>query len=98
MPTLEFARAVVEQDLLADRQVNVTLRDGAAYVLNGVKMIDEEKVAKLSGEVLAEWNAKGWLKGLFTIIQSGANWTQLGDMLAAVAAPVVVPKRAKSKG
>ncbi len=98
LPTLEFARAVVEQDLLADRQVNAKLKDGAAYVLNGMKLIDEDKVAKLSGKVLAEWNAKGWLKGLFTIIQSGANWTQLGDMLAAVAAPVVVPKRAKSKG
>ena len=98
LPTQAFARAVVEQDLLADRQVNAKLKDGAAYVLNGVKMIDEEKVAKLSGEVLADWNAKGWLKGLFTIIQSGANWTELGDMLAAVAAPAAVPKRAKSKG
>ena len=98
LPTQAFARAVLEQDLLADRQVNAKLKDGAAYVLNGVKMIDEEKVAKLSGEVLADWNAKGWLKGLFTIIQSGANWTELGDMLAAVAAPAAVPKRAKSKG
>ncbi len=98
LPTQAFARAVVEQDLLADRQVNAKLRDGAAYVLNGVKMIDEEKVAKLSGEVLADWNAKGWLKGLFTIIRSGANWTELGDMLAAVAAPVAMPKRSKSQG
>ena len=97
LPTLEFARAVVEQDLLADRQVNAKLKDGAAYVLNGMKMIDEDKVAKLSGKVLAEWNAKGWLKGLFTIIQSSANWPDLGDMLAAVAAPAAVPKRAKSK-
>ena len=98
LPTQVFASAVVEQDLLAERQVNVTLKDGRSYVLNGVKMIDEDKVAKLSGEVLADWNAKGWLKGLFAIIQSGANWGDLGDMLAAGSAPAADAKGAKSKG
>ena len=97
LPTLAFARAVVEQDLLANRQVNAKLKDGSSYVLNGVKMIDEDKVSKLSGEILADWNAKGWLKGLFNIIQSGANWSDLGDMLAAVATPAAAPRRTKSK-
>ncbi len=53
-------------------------------MLTGFKTIDGEKIAKLSGEVLADWNAKGWLAPLFAMAQSMTNWGELVDLLAAV--------------
>jgi hypothetical protein len=83
LATQAFAKAVVEQDLLTERQVTARLKSGGAFVLTGVKTIDEDKLAKLSGEVLADWNAKGWLKPLFSMVQSSANWGDLVELLAA---------------
>ena len=84
MPTQEFAKAVIGQGLLTDRQASAQLNDGGSYVLTGFKTIDGEKISKLSGEVLADWNAKGWLAPLFAMAQSMTNWGELVDLLAAV--------------
>ena len=83
MPTQAFAKAVVEQDLLTDRQATAQLNDGGSYVLTGFKTLDSEKLSKLSGEVLGDWNAKGWLQPLFAIAQSMTNWGELVDLLSA---------------
>ena len=84
MPTQAFSKAVVEQDLLSDRQATAQLNDGGSFVLTGFKTLDGEKISKLPGDVLADWNAKGWLSPLFAMAQSMTNWGELVDLLAAV--------------
>ena len=84
MPTQEFAKAVIGQGLLTDRQASAQLNDGGSYVLTGFKTIDGEKLRDLPADVLADWNAKGWLQPLFTMAQSMTNWGELVDLLATV--------------
>jgi len=93
LSTQAFAKAVVEQDLLTERQATARLKDGDAYVLTGFRVIDEEKLRALSGEVLADWNAKGWLKALFAMVQSSVNWGDLADLLATNGPPPVLKTR-----
>jgi hypothetical protein len=83
LPTQEFAKAVMEQDVLSDRQATAQLNSGGSFVLTGFKTIDAEKLGKLSGEVLGQWNLMGWLQPVFTMAQSMTNWGELVDLLAA---------------
>jgi hypothetical protein len=84
MPTQAFAKAVADQGLLNERQATAQLNDGGSFVLTGFKTLDPEKLTKLPGEVLADWNGRGWLQPLFTMAQSMTNWGELVDLLAAV--------------
>jgi hypothetical protein len=84
LPTQEFARAVAARDLLTDRQASARLNAGGEYVLTGFKTIDDAKLRELPGDVLADWNARGWLQPLFAMSQSMTNWGELVDLLSAI--------------
>ena len=88
---------MADADLLSDRQATAQLNDGGSFVLTGFKTIDPEKLSKLSGDLLGDWNAKGWLGPLFTMAQSMTNWGELVDLLAAVDEATVRSKGRKSK-
>lgn len=84
LPTQEFANAVIELDLLSDRQATAQLNDGGSFVLTGFKTIDNDKVSKLSPDVLADLNARGWLAHVFAMSQSMTNWGELVELLSAL--------------
>ena len=97
MPTQAFAKAVADAGLMSDRQATAQLNDGGSFVLTGFKTLDSEKLSQLTGDVLGDWNAKGWLGPLFTMAQSMTNWGELVDLLAAVDEATVRSKGRKSK-
>lgn len=61
MATKAFAAALVEQNLLIDRQANATLTDGRRYGMQGFKIVDAKAFQALSDAVVLDWHRKGWL-------------------------------------
>lgn len=59
--TQAFAWALAEQGLLIDNRALAKLSDGRQMNLQGFKVIDREKFAKLPDAVIAAWHKKGWL-------------------------------------
>jgi len=59
--TVEFSKALVEQDLLDTRNATARLPSGAEVTLQGFKVIDGEKFSKLADDVVLDWHRKGWL-------------------------------------
>ncbi len=59
--TKRFSAALVENDLLVDRTVQLTLPDGHVVAMRGFRVIDEARLRGLPDATLAEWGRNGWL-------------------------------------
>lgn len=84
--TEPFVKAIVAADILVDRKAETRLALGARFTLSGFKCVDPEKLRKLSGRTLAQWNGKDWLAPLFAHLQSMTNWNDLIDLVPQVQA------------
>lgn len=81
--TLEFSKALVEQDLLIERRAQINVADDVRINFTGFRIIDEEKLANLDDKVFLEWRAKGWIPFLYAHLFSGVQWKNLSAILAA---------------
>jgi len=61
MSTRAFGAALIEQDLLIDRQAQAALPDGRRFNVTGFKIVDAQKFLALPDAVVADWHKKGWL-------------------------------------
>lgn len=59
--TKRVCAALVENDLLVERTVQLTLPDGHVVAMRGFRVIDETRLRGLSEATLAEWGRNGWL-------------------------------------
>lgn len=59
--TTLFTNALKAQDLLIDRRADATLPDGRKLGVDQFQIVDAEKFAALSDDVVLDWHRKGWL-------------------------------------
>ncbi len=71
--TLAFAELLIEFDLLEAFSLKIQLADGSITELVGFYTINEDKLAKLSGEVLDRLHQLGYLQAIYMMMASVAN-------------------------
>ncbi len=69
-----FINACRQQDLLVERQMEITLASGQKIVFSGFRVLDEERLRKLSDADAVEWFRRGWTALAF------AHFLSLGNM------------------
>jgi hypothetical protein len=75
-----FVDALLQYDLLEPFTLNVELNSGAKHSLQGFFTINEEKLAALEGQVLAELSRQGFLQAAYMVIASLANIARLIEL------------------
>lgn len=68
--TRAFCDALVEQDLFKPFTLQIVSQGKAPLRIEGLFVLDEEKVAKLADDVVAEWFRSGWLAWIFAHLHS----------------------------
>lgn len=79
--TIAFSKALVENDLLIERQAEINLFDNRRINFSGFRIINEEKLQKLDDKVFLEFRKKGWLPYVYAHLFSGAQWQNLTQLL-----------------
>ncbi len=74
-----FTRALIQADVLVDHRADVSLRDGQRLSLEGFKVIDETRFAKLPDETFLAWRRQGWLPLVYSHFFSVGAWSALVD-------------------
>lgn len=68
--TREFCDALAAQELFKPFTLQVVARDKAPLRIEGLFVLDEEKVAGLADVQVAEWFRKGWLAWMYAHLHS----------------------------
>jgi hypothetical protein len=76
----QFVDALLEHDLLEPFSLDVRLDSGDRYSLQGFYTIQEEKLAALDGQVLADFSRRGILQACYMVIASMANIARLIEL------------------
>ena len=76
----EFTNALAEQGLIESVTLDISLSNGSRNQLIGLSGINEERVQELSGDVLEEFNRRGFLLPLFMAMASSTNMRTLIDL------------------
>lgn len=74
----DFIRALVDNRLLEPFSVDIELRDGSQYRLEGFDTINEERLLALPGAVLERLNRAGHLQAIYMAM---ASLTHLRDLI-----------------
>ncbi len=83
LQTLAYCQALQDAGLLSSNQVNIELKDGSRYRLDGFKTIDEKAFRNLPADTVVDWHKKGWLDLTVLYFIAQQNW-QLSLTLNAV--------------
>jgi len=75
--TRQFSAALLAQDLLVDRSIDVTLNNGEKMSVNGFHVVDVEKFAKLPDDIIVAWHRNGWLASIHHHLSSLARFNAL---------------------
>jgi len=68
-----FTQALRKYNLTESVTMDITLKDGSTNQLIGFDMIDEDRIQRLSGDVLEELSKENLLMPLFMVLASTAN-------------------------
>ncbi|MEM9469464.1 MAG: SapC family protein [Pseudomonadota bacterium] len=79
--TVQFGQALVQADVLVERQAEINVGDGKKINFAGFRIIDEEKLSKLGDDVFLDWRKKGWIPFLYAHLFSGSQWQRLTRLL-----------------
>lgn len=79
--TVDFCKALVDNDLLIDRQADINTVSGKRISFSGFRIIDEKKLNELSDDVFMDWRKKGWLPFIYAHLFSGSQWQRLTALL-----------------
>ena len=82
----EFLAMLREHDLLESFVLDVKLNDGSEKRMTGFYTINEERLRRLDGALLASLNAKGFLLPIYMVIASLSNLRTLIDKRNALLA------------
>lgn len=80
--TLEFSKALGEQELLIEKTADAKTKDGGQHVLGGFKVVDENKMREFPDNLASKWHNNGWLPLIYWHIASQNNWGRLIDRQA----------------
>ncbi len=72
-----FVAALLRHDLLESFALDVDAADGSSNRLAGFHTINEERLASLDGQALAELHAQGWLAAIYMTVASLAHLRDL---------------------
>lgn len=75
--TQEFAKAIVEADLLIENRADITLNSGEKISLAGFRVIDEKRFNALPDATFLNWRDRGWLPLVYCHLMSASNWGTL---------------------
>ncbi len=75
-----YISTLLEHDLLEQFSLNIDLEDGSAHQLLGFYTINEERLQKLSAEVLASFNDQGFLMPSYMVLASHSCIRGLVDL------------------
>jgi hypothetical protein len=90
-PTQEFCAALEAQGLLVEKVFEASCQE-TRLTMDGFFVVDEEKFSRLPAEVLADWQAKGWLKSVFAHLLSLEALRDLMRRLETRVAPATRPE------
>lgn len=79
--SVQFCKALVEADVLVDRQAEINIGDNKKINFSGFKIIDEKKLSELDDKKFLEFRQKGWLPFIYAHLFSGAQWQRLTHLL-----------------
>ena len=79
--TSDFSKALSEQDLLVQKEVQINVAGNRRINFSGFKILDEKKFSELDDKVFLEWRAKGWLPFIYAHLFSGSQWQRLSALL-----------------
>ena len=74
-----FINALLEQDLIEELQLSITLKDGQQKRFDGLYNINEAKLAELKGQALEDFKMKGYLQASYLIAASTGHIQTLLD-------------------
>jgi hypothetical protein len=92
--TEEWVAALSKSGLLVERRASFEANSGENAQVRGFNIVDEERLRKLDGATLADWNQRGWLAPIFAHLASMNIWAELfsdDHHRAAAAAKVETP-------
>ena len=90
--TRELCEALDASGLLAEKTANIAVGGDQRIALQGLRLIDEEKLRALPDETFLEWRRRGWLPAVYCQLMSQNNWALLaGRMGARLRAAGAVP-------
>ena len=75
-----------ENELLIDRNIDVTLADGRQMSINGFQVVDVEKFAALPDATVVAWHRSGWLALVHHHLSSLARFSALVSRQSALPA------------
>ncbi len=79
--TVEFGKALSEQGLLTEREVQINVPGNRRINFSGFQIVDEKKFSELDDTVFLEWRKKGWLPFIYAHLFSGSQWQRLSGLL-----------------
>lgn len=72
--TQEFAKALIEADLLVENRADIVLDSGEKLTMGGFRVIDEARFNALPDATFLEWRKRGWLPLIHCHLMSTGNW------------------------
>lgn len=79
--TQAFGKALLEKDLLTEKEVQISISGNRRINFSGFKILDEKKFAALDNETFIDWREKGWLPFIYAHLFSGSQWQRLSIIL-----------------
>ena len=79
-PTAAFISVLVEHDLIEATQLDITFANGEKKSLQGLHIINADKLDKLKGEVLEELHSRGFLQACYMMVASMGQVTKMVNM------------------
>lgn len=84
--TVNFGKALKEQNLLVDVQYAASIAAGKHVSLKGFQVVDRTRFRALPDAVVLDWHRKGWLALVQLHLMSQDHWQALTVRLAATLA------------
>jgi hypothetical protein len=78
--TEAFISLLVEHDLIESTQINMTFVNGEKRSLQGLYIINADKLDGLKGEVLQEFHSRGFLQASYMMVASMGQITKMINM------------------
>lgn len=79
--TIPFSQALMEHDLLIDREAQVDIAGGRKINYSGFRIIDQKKFNELDDKVFMDLRQKGWLPFIYAHFFSEFQWNKLTALL-----------------
>jgi len=79
-PTAAFIAVLIEHDLIESTQLNITFANGEKKSLQGLYIINADKLDDLKGEVLEQLHSRGFLQACYMMVASMGQVTKMIGM------------------